>query len=220
MARPLHRKALLLSYFTVAYNIAEGTVSIVAGAMAGSVALIGFGLDSAIESLSAGVMIWRFSLHGKVSRQQEERVERKATQLVAFTFFGLGAYVLYEAAQKLYTAEAPDPSLLGIVIAVVSLIVMPTLARAKRLTGMQIGSRGLVADSKETLACAWLSAALLIGLGLNYLFGLWWADPVVGLVVVAFLFREGYETLFEQEDAEGESEGLGSDAPEIADTHP
>ena len=195
----LHRRALGLSYFTVGYNVVEGAVSIVAGSLAGSIALIGFGLDSFVESLSGGVMIWRFRRHGKLTREQEDRLEVRATRLVGYTFFVLAAYILYGALHTLVTLEEPQPSLLGIVIAAVSLLIMPLLALLKHRTGRAIGSRSLVADSKETLACAWLSAALLLGLGLNLLWGLWWADPVVGLLIVAFLVREGVETLRDEE---------------------
>jgi cation diffusion facilitator family transporter len=194
----LHKKALLLSYFTVGYNIVEGVVSIFAGFLAGSVALLGFGLDSFVESLSGTVMIWRFRKHGKISEEEEERIERKAIRLVAYTFFILGAYVLFESLRKLYFQEVPDPSLLGIIIAIVSLIVMPVLFYMKYQTGKSIGSRSLVADSKETLACVFLSVALLVGLGLNYLYGFWQADSIVGLVIVVFLFREGYSALKEE----------------------
>ena len=194
----LHKKALLLSYFTVGYNIIEGLVSILAGSMAGSIALVGFGLDSFIESLSGGVMIWRFSQHGKISAKAEERLERKAAKMVGYTFFILAAYVLYESLKKLLTREIPQPSLFGIIIAVVSLIVMPILFYSKYRVGKKIGSISLIADSKQTLACVFLSASLLIGLGLNYLFGFWPADPIVGLIMVAFLVREGVEALREK----------------------
>ena len=197
-SRP-HKKALFLSYFTVGYNILEGVVSILAGLAAGSIALVGFGLDSFVESLSGGVMIWRFRQHGKISEDEEETVEKKAVKLVGYTFFILGAYVLYESLKKLYLSEIPNPSLLGIIIAILSMIVMPVLFLLKYRTGKAIGSRSLMADSRETLACFFLSVALLIGLGLNYLFGFWQADPAVGLVVVVFLFREGYTTLKEEE---------------------
>jgi len=195
----LQRRALFLSYFTVGYNIAEGVVSILAGLLAGSIALIGFGLDSFVESLSGGVMIWRLGKHGKISEEEEERVERKAVRLIAYTFFILGAYVLYESIEKLYVREIPDPSALGIVIALVSLVVMPTLFYLKYQVGKLMGSRSLVADSKETLACLFLSGALLLGLGLNYLFGFWQADPIVGLLIVVYLTGEGYTTLKEGE---------------------
>ncbi|MFH1435530.1 MAG: cation diffusion facilitator family transporter [Pseudomonadota bacterium] len=193
----LHKKALTLSYFTVGYNVLEGVVSILAGVLSGSPALLGFGFDSFVESLSGGVMIWRLGKHGKISHEEEEKAEKKAAKLVGATFFILGSYVLFESVKKLVTQEAPDPSLPGIVIAVVSLVVMPILFYAKYRTGKKIGSKSLVADSKQTLACMFMSAALLVGLGLNYLFGLWQADPAAGLVIVIFLFKEGYETIKE-----------------------
>ena len=194
----LHKKALSLSYFTVGYNILEGIVSILAGLLAGSIALVGFGLDSFVESLSGGVMIWRFRKHGKISKEEEEKVEKKAIRFVAYTFFILGAYVLYESVKKLYFHVIPDPSLFGIAIAIVSIIVMPVLFYMKYQTGKSINSRSLVADSKQTLVCVFLSIALLIGLGLNYLYGVWEADPLVGLIIVMFLIREGYATLKEE----------------------
>jgi cation diffusion facilitator family transporter len=189
------KRALLLSYFTVGYNILEGIISIFAGSLAGSIALIGFGLDSFVESLSGGVMIWRFRKSGKISEEEEERVERRATRLIAYSFLILGAYVLYESGKKLYLQEIPNPSLLGIIVAIASIIVMPILFYLKYQTGKAIGSRSLIADSKETLACVFLSIALLTGLLLNFLFGLWQADPIVGLVIVIFLIKEGYNTL-------------------------
>lgn len=194
----LHKKALSLSYFTVGYNVLEGIVSIFAGLLAGSIALIGFGLDSFVESSSGSIMIWRFRKHGKISEEEEEKVEKKAIRFVAYSFFILGAYVLYESVKKLYFHEIPDSSLLGIIIAIVSIIVMPVLFYMKYQTGKSINSRSLVADSKQTLTCVFLSVALLIGLGLNYLYGLWQADPIVGLVIVIFLIKEGYSTLKEE----------------------
>ena len=190
----LYRKGLYREYFTVGYNILEAVVSIVFGGMANSIALIGFGLDSIVESLSGVVLVWRLRQHGKISREAEERTERRATRFVAVTFFILGTYVLVESIRKLVLAEAPETSLPGIIIAVVSLITMPLLTWQKYKTGKQINSRALVADSKETLACAFLSLALLLGLGANYLIGFWQADPIVGLIIVVFLFREGRES--------------------------
>lgn len=190
----LYKKGLFLEYINVTYNILEALLSIVFGSIAGSIALVGFGLDSVVESLSSMVLIWCLRKHGKISLEEEEKIERRATRFVAVTFFILGGYVLFESIQKLVTAETPDTSLPGIIIAIVSLIVMPFLAWQKYKTGKQMGSMALVADSKETVACAYLSAALLIGLGMNYLFGFWQADPIVGLIIVAFLFREGWET--------------------------
>ncbi len=195
----LQRRALWLSYFTVAYNILEGVLSLAAGSLAGSISLIGFGLDSFVESFSGGVMIWRFRKSGKISHEEEERIERKAARFVGYSFFILGAYVLYESAKKFYFQEGADPSIFGIAVAVASIIVMPVLFYLKYQTGKAIGSRSLVADSKETLACMFLSVALLIGLVLNYFYRLWQADPIVGFVIVIFLFREGYETLTEEE---------------------
>jgi len=189
----LYRKGLLLEYFTVAYNILEATVSIIFGTIANSIALIGFGLDSIVESLSGLVLIWRLRQHGKLSAAAEERLEKRATKFVAITFFILGGYVLFQSIRKLVIEETPEPSLPGIIIATASIIIMPLLTWQKYKTGKQIDSRALVADSKETLACAFLSLALLLGLGANYLFGFWQADPIAGLIIVAFLFREGWE---------------------------
>ena len=191
----LHRKALLLSYFSVGYNIIEFIVSLIAGILSGSIALIGFGLDSFAESLSAGIMIWRFRKHGRISEQEEERIERKAERLVGYTFIILAGYILYESIDNLINSEIPEPSLLGIIIALLSLIIMPILFYKKYQTGKAINSRSLIADSKETLACSFLSIALLIGLGANYIFGFWQADPIVGLLIALFLIREGFETL-------------------------
>jgi divalent metal cation (Fe/Co/Zn/Cd) transporter len=193
-----HQKALRLSYLTVGYNICEGALSLVAGGLAGSIALVGFGLDSFVESLSGGIMIWRFRRHADLSPEEEERREKLAIKLVGWTFFGLAAYVLYESLKKLIFQEAPAPSLLGIFIAVVSLILMPFLYFLKLRVSADTGSASLKADAKQNLACAFLSLALLVGLGLNYVAGLWQADPVIGLIIAAVLGREGYETLKEE----------------------
>jgi divalent metal cation (Fe/Co/Zn/Cd) transporter len=194
--RKLGRRALLLSYFTVAYNVLEGVLSIIAGGIASSIALVGFGMDSFIESISGGIMIWRFS-QTRLSESEEKRVEARAVKLVGGSFFVLAAYVLFEAAKKLIAREVPEPSLFGIVIAATSLVVMPALFVAKQRTGRRLGSRSLLADSKQTLACTFMSLALLLGLSANRLFGFWQADPVVGLFIGAWLVREGVETLKE-----------------------
>jgi cation diffusion facilitator family transporter len=194
----LRQKALHLSYFTIAYNIVECLISLIAGFLAGSIALVGFGLDSLVESLSGGVMIWRFARHEGLSQEEEERLERRAIKIIGYTFFILAAYVLYESLEKLILQEPPAPSLLGIGIAFASIIVMPVLFYLKYQTGKSIGSASLMADSKQTLACAMLSVALLIGLGLNYLFGIWQADPAIGLVIVILLAREGYQAIKER----------------------
>lgn len=198
-SRP-RKQALVLSYITVGYNILEGIASILAGSLAGSIALLGFGLDSFVESFSGGIMIWRFRKRGDLPEEEEEKIERRAAKLVSYTFFLLGIYVLYESVKKLWFHEAVHPSLFGIVIAVISLTAMPVLFFLKYKIGKSINSRSLIADSKQTLACMFMSAALLIGLGLNYLYGLWQADPIAGLVIVVFLLREGYEALEEGEE--------------------
>ncbi|MCG3117855.1 MAG: cation transporter [Candidatus Manganitrophus sp. SA1] len=198
MDSTLQRRALRLSYFTVGYNLIEGIVSIAAGLLAGSVALVRFGLDSFVESLSGTVMIWWFSSHQALTPEEEARREARAVRLVGCAFLILGAYVTYESIEKLVRREAPDPSLQGLIIATLSIIMMPTLFYLKYKTGKALGSRSAVADSKQTLACVFLSVALLIGLGLNYLYGFWWADPVAGLVIVLFVMREGYQALREE----------------------
>ncbi len=196
----LYKKALHLEYFTVGYNVVEAAVSIIFGHVANSIALIGFGLDSVVESLSGMVLIWRLSRHGKISVEKEEEVEKKASLLVAFSFFILGLYVLLQSLKKIIGKDVPDPSIPGMIIATASLVVMPLLSWQKYRIGHQIRSEALIADSKETLACFFLSIALLLGLGSNYLFGVWQADPIVGLVIVIFLLREGKEVWQESKE--------------------
>ncbi len=189
-----YKKALWLEYFTVGYNLVEGVLSVLVGYMSGSVALVGFGLDSAIESTSGSILIWRLLKHGRVPKEHEERVERQAVRLVGISFLLLGSYVLYGAVSKLYYAQEPEPTLFGIGIAVASIIIMPLLARAKKRSAIEISSRALEADSRQTWICSILSAALIVGLGLNYLFGLWWADPVTAIIIAGFVFREAAHT--------------------------
>lgn len=199
----LYQKGLILEYFTVGYNVFEAIASISFGWLSGSIALVGFGLDSIVESLSGLVLIWRLKQHKTITEEQEEQIEKQAVRFVAITFFILGAYVLFESLQKLFTQEIPEPSLAGIVIAIASLIIMPVLATQKRKVGEAINSQALIADAQETLICAWLSGALLLGLSLNYLFGFWQADPIAGLFIVYFLAREGWE-LWEESLETGE----------------
>jgi divalent metal cation (Fe/Co/Zn/Cd) transporter len=201
----LYRKGLFLEYFTVAYNVLEATFSILFGSIAGSIALVGFGLDSIIESLSGMVLIWHLSKHRNVSAEEQEKGEHRAQRFVAVTFFILGAYVLYESVIKLVTTEAPETSLSGIIIASVSVIAMPLLWWLKNSTGKQLSSKALIADSKETLVCGLLSVALLLGLGANYWFGFWQADPIVGLIITLFLFHEGREGWHEAGEKESEN---------------
>ncbi|MGA8572589.1 MAG: cation diffusion facilitator family transporter [Desulfobaccales bacterium] len=198
MTGNLRQKALRLAWFTVAYNLAECLLSLLAGALTGSIALVGFGLDSLLEVLSGGVMIWRFSPRRGRSPAAEARLERRAVKIIGYSFFLLAFYIFYEAARKLLFAEIPGPSLLGICVALASALVMPALYLVKFRTGESLGSASLKADSKQTLACGLLSVALLIGLGLNYLYGLWQADPIFGLVIALLLVREGYHTVKEE----------------------
>jgi divalent metal cation (Fe/Co/Zn/Cd) transporter len=179
--------ALTLSYVTVGYNVLEGLVSIAFAVMAGSPALLGFGIDSFVESLSGLIMVWRFSVAG------DERREKTAVRLAGISLILLAAYVAYEAATSLYYDKPPERSIVGVIIAAVSLVTMPVLYVLKRRTALSIGSRSLATDAKQTLACIMLSVALLIGTGLHYALGLWQADPVAGLIIAAFLVREGYE---------------------------
>lgn len=152
----------------------------------GQYRLVGFGLDSILESLSGLILIWRLQQHKIVSDEDETRTEMRAVRFVALTFIFLGLYVLYESMPKLTGAEVSVPSLPGIIIALLSLIIMPVLWFRKKDLGRRIGSRALVADSEETLTCAFLSLSLLLGPLTNYLFGFWQADPLAGLIIVVF----------------------------------
>jgi divalent metal cation (Fe/Co/Zn/Cd) transporter len=180
---------------TVGWNIVEGIVAISAAVGAGSVALLGFGFDSFIESISGSVLIWRLQIEarGGVDEDRIEEVERRAERLVGVSFFVVAAYVVYEAIGVLIGHEPPSASPIGIALTSVSVVVMLWLARAKRETGEALGSRALSADSFQTFACVLLSLATLAGLLLNAVAGLWWADPIAGLGIAAILVREGRE---------------------------
>ena len=198
---PARKRALALSIFTVGYNVAEGVIAVVASSLAGSSALLGFGLDSFIESLSGMVMIWRFWKYDVDSGEEEvEAIEKKASRLVAYSFFILAAYVVFEAVGALVRPEAPEISVIGIALAIASLIVMPVLFLLKYRLGKSIGSKSLVADSKETLACLFLSVALLAGLVAFYIWRLWWIDSACALVIAMLILREGVETLRESNE--------------------
>jgi divalent metal cation (Fe/Co/Zn/Cd) transporter len=197
----LLKRGLELERWTIGWNLVEAFVAIGAGMAAGSIALIGFGLDSGIE-LIAGVALYRrlgAELRG-IDAEDEERHERIALRTVGITFMLLGAYVLYEALTSLVTKDEPSTSFTGIALSVLSLIVMPFLAFAKLRTGRGLASAALVADAKETLVCAYLSFALLLGLALNAAFGWWWADPVAALAMVPYLLFEGWEALSGDDD--------------------
>lgn len=189
------RRALLLSVFTVAYNVGEAAVALVAGVIAGSPALIGFGSDSLVESISGGVMTWRFGRHGDVEGADRDRIERTASRGVGLAFFALAGYVTFDAGTRLATARPPEPSLVGIALAVASLVVMPVLFVLKDRTAEELSSPSLRADARQTLACLILSVALLVGLGANWAFGFWQADPVAGIFIAAYLVKEGIEAV-------------------------
>ncbi|NNE11944.1 MAG: cation transporter [Ilumatobacter sp.] len=182
----LRRRALLLAWATVIYNVIEAVVAIAAGRAASSIALISFGLDSTVEVASAAVIIWQFS-------GVDENRERVALRLIGLSFFALAAYVSIQAVVDLSTSSEPDPSTIGIVLAAASLVVMPALAIAKRRTGRALGSVTVAADSQQTVLCTYLSAVLLIGLVLNATVSWWWADPLAALVIAGLALREGIE---------------------------
>jgi divalent metal cation (Fe/Co/Zn/Cd) transporter len=182
----LGRRARLLAGASVAYNAVEAVASIAAGAVASSVALVGFGLDSVVEMSSGLIILWQFRHPLPESR------ERRALRMLAVSFLALAAYVTAESVRSLVTGEQAEPSRVGIVIAGLSLLVMPGLSWAQRRTGRQLGSATVVADSRQTLLCTYLSGVLLLGLVLNATLGWWWADPVVGLVVAGLALREGW----------------------------
>ena len=187
----LVRRGQRLEYFTIGYNSLEGLVSIVAGAIAGSVSLIGFGLDSIIEVTSGTALLWR--LHHDLDRSRREQVERITLRIVGGCFIALAAYIAYESGSTLIRHESPERSIPGIIIAAVSVVVMPLLARAKRRVASEIGSAAMHADSRQTDFCTYLSAILLGGLLLNAVFGWWWADPIAGLVMVPIIAKEGVD---------------------------
>ena len=189
-SRPeLIKRGRHLEYFTIAYNSLEGLIAVVAGLMAGSIALVGFGFDSLIEVTSGTALVWR--LHSDADESRRERVEAITLRIVGVCFLLLAAYVSYDSIKSLIWREEPDKSIPGIVLAIASLIVMPLLVRAKRRVARSIKSAALMADSKQTELCTYLSAILLAGLLLNALPGWWWADPVAALVMVPIIVKEG-----------------------------
>lgn len=188
----LARRAIGLGAFTIAYNVAEGVVAVTAGVLAGAVALVGFGLDSAIEVVSAAVVVVRLAAEVR-GGQPDERRERVALRFVAVTFFLLAAYLVIEGVRDLLVAERPDTSPVGIVLTALSIVVMPTLAESKRRTGLRLGSRLVVADAAETRLCAVLSVTTFASLLLYLLLGWTWLDPVAGFVIAVFAVLEGRE---------------------------
>mgnify|MGYP001607725019 CR=1 FL=1 len=183
----LHRRIRLIVGLTIGYNLIEAVIAIAAGSLASSAALIGFGLDSTIEVLSAAAVAWQFT------RRDPERWEKPTLRVIAVAFFALAIYVTLTSVTALVTAERPEHSTAGIILTAISVAVMPFLSFAERRAGRELGSATAVADSHQTLICTYLSAAVLIGLVANSLFGWWWADAVAGLVIAAFAVREGIE---------------------------
>jgi divalent metal cation (Fe/Co/Zn/Cd) transporter len=185
--RALGRRAQLLAAASVTYNAMEALIAVAAGAAASSVALVGFGLDSLVEMASGLVILWQFR------HPLPETRERQALRLIGVSFFILAAYITVESVRALTDSRGADHSAIGIAIAVASLVVMPLLSWAQRRTGRELGSGSVVADSKQTLLCTYLSAVLLLGLLANSILGWWWADPIAGLVITAVAVREGLE---------------------------
>ena len=182
-----------LEYFTVVWNTLEGLIAVVAGIIAGSISLVGFGMDSFIEVTSGSVLLWRMSVDSDVHRRP--RNEKLALRIVGVCFLVLAAYIAYDSISDLWSKRAPEHSIGGIVLACASLVVMPILSRAKRKAGRALGSAAMHADAKQTEFCTYLSAILLLGLLLNALFGLWWADPLAALIMVPIITKEGIEGL-------------------------
>jgi divalent metal cation (Fe/Co/Zn/Cd) transporter len=194
------RQALTVQRFLVGYNILEGLIAIGSGLAAGSIALIGFGLDSFIEVVAASMVVWRLAHQGSVA--EETAKERRALLVVGVTFFLLAGYVLYEAGSTLVKRHPPDVSIIGIALAALSLFVMPVAGLRQRALAKSLGSAALAADAVETFVCTYLSFALLLGLGLNALWGWWWADPVAALVMLPLILKEGWEAISESRETE------------------
>ena len=191
--RAIAERGKRLEYFTLAWNSLEGIIAVIAGAVAGSISLIGFGFDSFIEVTSGAALLWRIS--AEADEERRERIEKTALKIVGACFLLLAAYVAYEAASDLLRREAPERSLPGIILACASLIAMPLLSRAKRQVARGLGSAAMHADARQTEFCTYLSAILLAGLLLNAAFGLWWADPLAALVMVPIIAKEGIDAL-------------------------
>lgn len=178
-----------LEYFTIAWNTLEGLIAIVAGAIAGSISLVGFGLDSFVEVTSGSILLWRMSVDADV--RQRERNEQRALSVIGVCFLLLAIFIAYESIADLVSKRAPERSVAGIALACVSVAVMPILSKAKKKVGRALGSAAMHADAKQTEFCTYLSAILLAGLLLNALFGLWWADPVAALTMAPIIAKEG-----------------------------
>ncbi|MFH1448750.1 MAG: cation transporter [Candidatus Micrarchaeota archaeon] len=188
-------KALFAQYLLLGYNITEAAVSLFFGSVAGSIALISFGLDSAIESASTLIVTWRLKKTGTCSQEKEAVYEKRAFRWVGYSFMLLAVYVVFESGKKLVLNEAPEASVPGIAIALASILFMPRLAKYRHDLGHRINCNSLIADSKQTMLCVYMSIALLAGIGFNMLLGWWWADPLVGFVIAALAVNEGKRAL-------------------------
>jgi len=194
-----------LAVATIAYNLVEAGVALYAGVQAGSIALVGFGLDSVIELTAAAVVLWRLRLEARGAEvERVQIVEAAVSRFVGVTLIALAAYVVIQSVWILWTREAPQESWLGVALAFLSLLIMPLLGIGKLRAADEIGSRALRQEAKETFACAFLSFALLLGLGANAIAGWWWADPAAALLMVPWLVREGLEAFESDEDEEDE----------------
>jgi divalent metal cation (Fe/Co/Zn/Cd) transporter len=198
------RRGRRLEYFTILYNSLEGLIAIAAGILAGSIALIGFGFDSVIEVTSGTVLLWR--LYADVDQSKRKRIEAISLRIVGVCFIALAAYLTYDSTSSLISRTAPARSLPGIILAAVSVVVMPSLAREKRKVARGIESIAMSADARQTEFCTYLSAILLGGLLLNATLGWWWADPVAALVMVPIIAKEGAEALRGEHCACGDDE--------------
>ena len=195
-----------LEYFTIGWNTLEGLISVMAGAIAGSISLVGFGVDSFIEVASGTALLWRMSVDADESRR--ERNEKLSLRIVGACFLGLAAYIAWEAIRQLIRSRAPEQSVAGILIAVAALIVMPVLSKAKRRVGRELASAAMDADARQTDFCAYLSAILLGGLLLNFTLGWWWADPVAALVMVPIIAKEGIDGIRREHCCQDCSRGI------------
>ncbi|HZQ70538.1 MAG TPA: cation transporter [Terriglobales bacterium] len=186
-----------LEYFTIAWNSLEGLVALIAGALAGSISLVGFGIDSFIEVTSGSTLLWRMTVDAE--EQTRARNERLSLRVVGVCFLALSVYIAYESLSDLVARKTPERSIPGIILASVSLIAMPILSRAKKKVGKELGSAAMNADARQTDFCVYLSAILLAGLVLNAMLGWWWADPVAALVMVPIIAKEGVEGLLDDQ---------------------
>ena len=194
----LNRKAAAergkrLEHFTIAWNSLEGLVVLIAGALAGSISLVGFGIDSFIEVTSGATLLWRMTVDAE--EQTRERNEKISLRIVGTCFLALSAYIAYESVADLISTKAPEHSIPGIILGCVSLIVMPILSRAKKRVGKELSSAAMNADAKQTDFCVYLSAILLAGLLLNAALGWWWADPAAALIMVPVVAKEGFDSV-------------------------